>query len=116
MSVKLYMDHHVPSAVTLGLRRCGVDVLTAYEDGHAQAADESILQRAMLLGRVVFTQDEDFLIIASNWRSAERPFAGVVFGSQESLSIGQAIEWLELVAKASEPEQMRNSVQFIPLR
>jgi hypothetical protein len=32
------------------------------------------------------------------------------------MSIGQAIEWLELIAKASVPEQMRNAVQFIPLR
>jgi predicted nuclease of predicted toxin-antitoxin system len=112
----LYMDHHVPSAVTARLRRRGIDVLTAYEDGYAQATDEMVLQRATLLGRVVFTQDEDFLVIASQWRQAGRPFAGVVFGRQESINIGEAIEWLELVVQASEPEQMRDGVQFIPLR
>ncbi len=116
VSVTLYMDHHVPAAVTAGLRRRGVDVLTAYEDGMAEAADEDILQRATAAGRSVFTQDEDFLLIASEWQRVPRPFAGVVFGSQESLSVGQAIADLELIAKASEPEQMRNAVQFIPLR
>jgi hypothetical protein len=33
MPLAFYMDHHVPRAVTLGLRLRGVDVLTAYEDG-----------------------------------------------------------------------------------
>ncbi len=27
--IRLYMDHHVPVAITRGLRRRGVDVLTA---------------------------------------------------------------------------------------
>jgi hypothetical protein len=110
------MDHHVPSAVTEGLRRRKVDVLTAYEDGLAAADDEVILQRATTLGRAVFTQDEDFLVIASQWQRVGRSFTGVIFGSQESLSIGQVIEHLELIAKVSEPEQMLNGVQFIPLR
>jgi predicted nuclease of predicted toxin-antitoxin system len=116
VSVALYMDHHVPAAVTAGLRRRGVDVVTAYEDGMAEAADEDLLQRATTSGRSVFTQDEDLLVIASEWRRVGRPFAGLIFGSQQSLSIRQAIENLELISKASEPEQMRNGVQFIPLR
>ncbi len=33
MPIALYMDHHVPRAITLGLRLREVDVLTAYEDG-----------------------------------------------------------------------------------
>jgi Domain of unknown function (DUF5615) len=116
VGVALYMDHHVPSAVTAGLRHRAVDVLTAYEDGMAAGADESLLQRATVLGRSVFTQDEDFLVIAAEWQRIARSFSGVIFGSQESLSIGQAIQDLELIAKACEPKQMRNGVQFIPLR
>lgn len=33
--VALYMDVHVKQAITLGLRRRGVDALTAQEDGTA---------------------------------------------------------------------------------
>jgi hypothetical protein len=29
MTVSLYMDHHVPKAITVGLRLRGVDVVTA---------------------------------------------------------------------------------------
>ena len=32
MTIGLYMDHHVKAAVTDGLRRRGVDVITCAED------------------------------------------------------------------------------------
>jgi predicted nuclease of predicted toxin-antitoxin system len=61
MSIALYCDVHVRQAVTEGLRLREVDVLTAQEDGAAPMDDPVLLDRAMILGRVVFTQDEDFL-------------------------------------------------------
>jgi hypothetical protein len=54
MTVPLYMDHHVKAAITDGLRRRGVDVLTCAEDGTAQADDDPILTRATALGRTLF--------------------------------------------------------------
>ena len=39
MSLRLYMDHHVPFSVTEGLRQRGIDVLTAYEDNAAQSGN-----------------------------------------------------------------------------
>ncbi len=33
MTVRFYMDEHVSRAVTVGLRRRGLDVLTVQEDG-----------------------------------------------------------------------------------
>jgi hypothetical protein len=35
MPVALYMDAHIPRAITVGLRLRGVDVLTAQEDNAA---------------------------------------------------------------------------------
>ena len=32
MALAFYMDHHVPRAITAGLRRRGTEVITAYED------------------------------------------------------------------------------------
>jgi predicted nuclease of predicted toxin-antitoxin system len=62
--VPLYMDHHVPSAVTAGLRKRGVDVITAEEDGSARLEDELLLSRATAPGRILFSQDQDLLVIA----------------------------------------------------
>lgn len=55
------MDEHVPKAVTEGLRRRGVDVITVQELGLQTAEDARHLERAAQDGRVVVTQDADFL-------------------------------------------------------
>ena len=59
MSIKLYMDHHVDIAITSGLRRRGVDVLTCQDDGTTTWDDDRLLDRATQLGRVLFSQDDD---------------------------------------------------------
>ena len=78
MSVPLYMDVHVKSAITNALRQRGIDVLTAQEDDHGNTSDVDLLQRANTLGRLMFTQDDDFLVIAQEWQTSGRPFAGIV--------------------------------------
>lgn len=116
MSLLLYMDQHVPAAVTRGLRRRGIDVLTAHEDGAAEWEDEEILQRATELGRVVYTQDDDFLELAYRWQSSSREYAGIVYAHQLNITVGQAIKDLELVAKIMRADEMRSRVEFLPLR
>jgi len=61
------MNHHVPAAIANGLRRRGVDVLTAYEDGAAELDDPDLLSRTTQLGRVLFSQDRDLLVLADQW-------------------------------------------------
>jgi hypothetical protein len=61
MTMPLYMDHHVPKAITVGLRLRDVDVITAYEDGTDQFGDDLLLERAHKMGRALFTQDDDLL-------------------------------------------------------
>ncbi len=116
MSLTLYMDHHVHAAITTGLRRRGVDVLTAWDDETAQWDDARLLLRATGLGRVIFTQDDDFLAIANHWLESGREFGGVLYAHQLGLTIGQAIRDLELIANALDPADMINQIEFIPLR
>jgi hypothetical protein len=109
------MDQHVRVAATKGLRRRGIDVLTAYEDGRATASDEELLARATELGRVVFTQDDDFLAIADQWRRSRRPFAGVVYAHQLHATLGQIISDIQLILEATTADEMRDAVLFLPL-
>jgi hypothetical protein len=110
------MDHHIHSAITDGLRRRGIDVLTAFEDGRAKAGDEELLQRAAFLKRIFVSQDQDLLRLTAAWQRAGREFAGVAFGIQEDLDIGRTIEYLELIAHAMSAEEIRNRVEYIPSR
>lgn len=58
MPLALYLDVHVPRAITNGLRRRGVEVLTAQEDGSAELDDPPLLERATELNRPFYTQDD----------------------------------------------------------
>ena len=61
MAIKFYTDEHVSPAVVNGLRQRGIDVLTAKEAGMLGMPDEKHLELASTQGRVIFTQDSDFL-------------------------------------------------------
>lgn len=116
MSAKLYMDVHVPTAVTFALRRRGFDVLTCQDDGTGEFDDVEVLERSTLLNRVLFTQDTDFLNIGSAWQSAGNEFREVVFAHQLGPSIGQIIEDLELLLSVATEEELSNRVIHLPLR
>jgi hypothetical protein len=109
------MDVHVPLSVTLALRQRGVDVLTSQDDGTTTHDDEPLLARAAELGRVLFSQDEDFLRIAALWQQQGRPFPGVLFSAQQGVSLGRLIDDLELVATCCEPEELQSRVIYLPL-
>ncbi len=109
------MDHHIPKAITLGLRVRGVDVLTAAEDHAATLPDPELLDRATALARVLFTHDDDLLAEAKRRQQEGIPFGGVIFARQLRVSIGVCINDLEIVAKAGEPEDLANRVEYIPL-
>jgi hypothetical protein len=109
------MDHHVPAAVTAELRRRGIDVLTAQEDGADQLDDDLLLERARQLDRVLFSQDRDLLRIANEWLGSGRDFNGLIYAHQLSITIGQASRDLELLAQVLDPEEMRNRIEFLPL-
>ena len=114
MSVPLYMDVHIPQAITDQLRRRGVDVLTAIEDGAAILDDDELLERARVLGRVIFTQDIRFKALAEDWQRQGRDFAGLLFGHQLRGTIGKFVRDLELIAQASEPDEWLNIVEHLP--
>jgi Domain of unknown function (DUF5615) len=115
VALKLYMDVHVPAAITEGLARRHIDVLTSQDDGTREAEDAALLQRAMDLGRLLFSQDQDLLRIASRWQNAGRPFAGLAFTPQQGTSIGRCIEDLVLLAQCCTEDEVANQVIFLPL-
>ena len=42
MGIALYMDVHVPKAITVGLRLRGVEVVTAQDDGSTALSDSEL--------------------------------------------------------------------------
>jgi hypothetical protein len=107
------MDVHVPLSVTRGLRRRGVDVLTAQEDGSTRWSDPQLLVRARELGRLLFSQDEDLIVEAVRCQRSGEAFATVVFARQLDVSVGRCISELEILAKGATSEDANGQIVFL---
>lgn len=106
--IKFYMDEHVPTAVTMGLRLRDVDVLTAQEAGLLAASDEDHLALAVRDGRVLFTQDADFLRL----HATGVHHAGIAYAHQQT-PVGHIVRGLMLIYQVLDPEDMQNHVEFL---
>lgn len=106
--VRFYLDEHVAHAVAVGLRRRGVDTVTAAEAGLLGAPDEDILEWAKAEQRVIFTHDDDF----PRLHSSGAPHAGIVYAPQGT-RIGEIIRGLMLVHDLLSPEEMWEHVEFL---
>jgi hypothetical protein len=115
VSLSLYFDEHVRAEITAGLRGRGIDVLTAFEDGHDAQPDDRVLRRATELGRVLFSQDSDMLAWAAAFQRTSNPFSGLVYAHQLAITIGQCIADLELLCRVYDTTEMENRVIYLPL-
>ncbi len=113
MSAGLYMDVQVPLAIARGLRRRGVDVLTAQDDGATRMPDPALLDRATALDRLLFSMDIDLVAEAVRRQRSCDPFATVIFAQQLDTSIGRCIADLESLCQAAAPEDLRGQVIFL---
>ncbi len=115
MAIKLYMDHNVPRAISDGLKSRDVDIITSYEDGTSEFDDSELLDRATELSRALFTRDYDLLQEAIKRQRNDIHFGGVIYAHQLRVSVGTCIRDLEIIAKAGEPEDIENRIEFLPL-
>jgi predicted nuclease of predicted toxin-antitoxin system len=103
-----YMDEQVPLAVTHGLRRRRIDVITVQELHETSASDEHPVELAALLMRVIFTQDADYLRIAATGK----PHAGIVYTPQ-STPVGVVVRGLVLITEVYTAEEMANHLEYL---
>jgi predicted nuclease of predicted toxin-antitoxin system len=109
------MDVHVPRAVMMALRMRGIDVLTAQEDGTAEWDDGPLLKRATQLGRILVSQDEDLLREGTRLQKEDGEFSGIVYAHQLRVTIGQMVEDLEPIARATDLEEWRGRIEYLPI-
>ncbi|MDR4508736.1 MAG: DUF5615 family PIN-like protein [Candidatus Brocadiaceae bacterium] len=114
--ITLYMDEHVPRAITIGLRVRGIDVLTVQEDNFSGRSDPELLDRAAQLKRTIFTNDDDFLVEATKRQRNGQLFYGLIYAHHLRISIGNCIKELELLSKSGEIDEIKNQVIFLPLK
>ena len=79
-----------------------------YRDGRTSFPDPIILNRATELDRVLFSQDDDFLVEATRRQQEKINFSGVIYAHKLRVSVGDCIRGLEIIAKAAYPEELVN--------
>ena len=108
-TIRVHLDENVSNAIAEGLRRRGIDVRTTPEAGIMGVSDEEQIAFAIEQGRIVFTQDTDFLRMARTGISHN----GIIYCQQKTRSIGDIVRGITLIWEYLEPEEMRNKVEFI---
>lgn len=109
--IKFYTDEHVSRAVIAGLRRRGIDVLSTREASKLGAPDIEHLTFARKEGRVIVTQDDDFLRL----HAGGEEHTGIAY-AQQQISIGEIIRGLILIYQVLDAEEMINHIEFIRVK
>ncbi|MEZ2228295.1 MAG: DUF5615 family PIN-like protein [Microcoleus sp.] len=108
-TIKFHLDENVSNAIAIGLRRYEINVTTTTEAGLLGKPDELNVEFAMVEGRVIFTQDADFLRI----NQAGLPHNGIIYCQKNSRSIGEILRSLVLIWEYLELDDLIGRVEFI---
>lgn len=113
MALRLYADECVDARIVAGLRRRGVDVLSAAEAGLLGHPDERHLEKARALSRVILSRDQDFLVLAHRCASEAIPFPGLIF-IQPKGTVGEVIRSVTLLTELLAPEDIAGWIEWVP--
>ena len=94
------------------LRKVGIDVVTVRDLGTLGESDEEHLKQATEMGRVLCTQDQDFLRLAK----ANLEHAGIAFGVQYGATIGGWVRALRALHATTTAEAIQSEVRFLNVR
>ena len=107
--MRFHLDEHVAPAIAEGLRRRGIDVTTTVDAALLSAPDEDHILFAKREGRVIVTQDTDFLRNAAG----DQTHFGIAYYPQGKRSIGEIIRHLALMHDVIGDEEMRGRIEYL---
>lgn len=113
MSLRFFFDECADEDVARGLRRRGVDVVTASQLQRKELSDVDQLEFVRRTGRVIYTTDRHFLVIVAGWIEEGLEFPGLAYHAQGALTKGQAIQALLLLNEVYDPPDMVNRIEFL---
>ena len=103
--IRFYLDENLSPEIANQLRLSGIDIIR----GPLGDDDPVHLERATDMGRVLCTEDDDFLKLAA--RGIRH--AGIIKGIHDDHSIGDWVNYLRFVHSVCAPADMRNNVEHL---
>ncbi len=119
MTVRFLADEDVNGAIVQGLqtREPAIDILDVKTAGLRGTPDPTLLELAALEHRAVITSDRHTMTHYFRQRiDAGEPTSGLFVLPQKTAAVGEIVEFLLLVWSASESEEWRNRIVYLPFR
>jgi predicted nuclease of predicted toxin-antitoxin system len=107
--IRFYLDENVDKQVAVGLRTRGVDVQTPSAAGNLGREDQEHLVYARDEGRVIITQDADFLRLHAQGQH----HAGIVYYKPQTRTIKQILRRLLLIYEVLQSEDMQDHIEYL---
>ena len=102
--LKFYTDTHIAKAVATQLRSRGIDIIRCEEVGMATASDAGHLEYATGEGRVMVSQDDDFVRLHAQWQQGGKVHAGIILlpkhlqgEAQISYAVRELLTYYEMI-------------------
>jgi len=108
--MKIYADENIERSIIEGLQRRKIEVVSARELGYIGKPDEFHIKKASEIKAVILTHDVDFLRIASR---TDVRHGGMIFSHPKTVSLGECIRGVELIAKILTNKDMENHIEFL---
>ncbi|HZK76946.1 MAG TPA: DUF5615 family PIN-like protein [Candidatus Kapabacteria bacterium] len=108
-AIWFHLDENVSPKIVRALREEGIDVTTTQESNLLAAKDETQYDFAQQHGRILITQDTDFLRIASKTYD----HFGNVFSTTDRHPMGKIILACTALYYSFTAEEMRGRVEYI---
>jgi hypothetical protein len=108
-TIRFHLDENCRKAIAKGLRQHGIDVTTTPEAGLRGSTDEQQAAYCLTEGRVLFTQDQDFLRLDA----AGIAHAGIAFCAKDTKPIGEILQRLVLIWEIYEPEEIVGRIEYL---
>lgn len=115
MTIRLYLDEDsMDKALVQALRARSVDVVTAFESGMIEQADQDHLDFATAQGRVLLSFNVgDFYQLHASYLEKNKSHAGIILSRQQHYSVGEQMRRLLTLIASINAEQMNNRVEFL---
>ncbi|HWR59709.1 MAG TPA: DUF5615 family PIN-like protein [Thermodesulfovibrionales bacterium] len=106
--MRIYADENIEQAIVDGLRRRGIETVSAGELGYAGKSDNFHLKKAADMKAVILTHDVDYIVLAERF-----DHHGIIFSHSRHVSIGQCVRGVELLVNILTDEDMENHIEFL---
>ena len=108
-TIRFQLDENCAKAIAQGLRRHRDDVTTTSEVGLLDATDVEQTEYASSSGRVILTQDRDFLRIHADGVQ----HAGIAYCEKDTRSTAEIVDALLLIWEVYETQEIAGRIEYV---